>query len=73
MWERSGFEEHRLGGVRGGASVVLVKVLLALGRFGSTCWFGHDDLREEKSVISHQESGNPEQRHMQTVVYINRI
>lgn len=28
-------------------SVVLVKVLPALGCFGATCWFSHDDLRRE--------------------------
>ena len=28
----------------GSGSVVLIPVLLARGGFGSTCWFGHNDL-----------------------------
>lgn len=35
------------GTAAGQALVVFVKVLLALGRFGSACWPGHDDLKEK--------------------------
>lgn len=31
----------------GQALVVFIEVLLALGRFGSPCWSGHDDLKEK--------------------------
>ena len=31
----------------GSGSVILIPVLLARGGFGSTCWFGHDDLEGE--------------------------
>lgn len=30
------------------ASVIFIKVLLALWRFGAPCWFGHDDLKRKK-------------------------
>lgn len=35
------------GASAGQASVVVIKVFLALGRFGSTCWSGHDDLKKK--------------------------
>lgn len=33
--------------VQGTASVIFIKVLFALGRLGSACWPGHDDLKEK--------------------------
>lgn len=41
------------------ASVIFIKVLLALGRFGSPCWSGHDDLEEKiKAFPSCTENGD---------------
>lgn len=33
-------------------SVFLVKVFLALRSFGTSCWFGHDDLRGEHRAVN---------------------
>lgn len=53
------------------ASVVFIKVLLALGRFGSPRWSGHDDLKEKGKGISLTENPDvsrtaPENRLYQT-------
>lgn len=35
------------GTAGGQASVIVIEILLALGRFGSSCRPGHDDLKEK--------------------------
>lgn len=41
-------QSHSIGGGRGGHSIVLVPVFLALGRLWTSCRFSHDDLRRER-------------------------
>lgn len=35
------------GTAEGQALVIIIEILLALGRFGSSGWPGHDDLKEK--------------------------